>query len=154
MGHYIEHFFPLHNIRFISVSGGIDSSTNSMDFLPLYSVMDEWYARDISRKLKTMYSTRAAKGEPIGMPVYGYAKSQENPRYWEPDPKAALVVQRIYHLALTGYGVEQIAGLLEKEKILTPAHYRLSQNMNCGGRKGLKGFVFCRADIKPSGILR
>lgn len=108
--------------------------------------MDEWYARDISRKLKTMYHTRATKGEPIGLPVYGYIKSQENPKYWEPDPKAALVVQRIYHLALTGYGVEQIARLLEKERVVTPTHYRLSQN-SCGGRKGLNPYKWASSSI-------
>lgn len=147
IGHYIEHLFPLHNVRFIAIGGGIDSNTNSTDFLPLYSVMDEWYARDISRKLKIMYRTRAAKGEPIGLPVYGYVKSQENPKHWEPDPKAAPVVQRIYHLALTGYGVEQIASFLEKEKILTPTHYRLSQNKNCGGRKGLNPYKWASSSI-------
>lgn len=135
VGHYIEHFFPKHKIRFISVSGDIDSNTNSMDFLPLYSVMDEWYAKDISRKLRTMYKTRSSKGEPIGLPVYGYVKSLENPKYWEPDPKAAQIVQKIYSLALMNYGTNQIAAMLEKERVLTPSHYRLSQNRNGGGVK-------------------
>ena len=134
VGHFVEHFFPMNSVRFIAVSGGIDSSTNSTDFLPLYSVMDEWYARDISRKLKTMYQTRVTKGEPVGMPVYGYTRAQDNPKYWEPDPEAAVVVQRIFHLALRGFGIEQIASTLEQEKILTPTHYRLSKGKKCAGR--------------------
>ena len=147
VGHFVEHFFPMYNVRFIAVSGGIDSSTNSTDFLPLYSVMDEWYARDISRKLKTMYQARAAKGEPIGIPVYGYTRSQNNPKHWEPDPKSAVIVQRIFHLALVGYGVEQIAGLLETEKVLTPTHYRLSHGKKCGGRIGINPYKWASSTI-------
>ena len=147
VGHFIEHFFPLYNVRFIAVTGGIDSTTNSTDFLPLYSVMDEWYARDISRKLKTMYQARAAKGEPIDYPVYGYTKVQDNPKYWEPEPNAAVVVQRIFHLALTGYGIVQIAGLLETEKILTPTYYRLSQGKKCSGRAGLNPYRWAYSTI-------
>jgi len=135
VGHYIEHIFPKNNVRFIAVSGDIDSNTNSMDFLPLYSVMDEMYAKDISRKLRAMYKAKATKGEPVGLPVYGYRRSEDNPKFWEPDPKAAQVVQRIYRLAFMNYGTDQIAGILEKERILTPSHYRLSQNRSGGGQK-------------------
>lgn len=146
-GHFIERLFPMHNVRFIAISGGIDSNTTSMDFLPLYSVMDEWYARDISRKLKTMYQARAAKGEPIGIPVYGYTKLPEAQRRWEPDPNTAVVVQKIYHLALFGYGVQQIASMLEIEKILTPAHYRISKNGKCGRRKSLAPYKWASSTV-------
>lgn len=148
VGHYVEHFFPRYDVRFIAVSGGIDSNTPAVDFLPLHSVMDEWYAKDISRKLRTMYQARAAKGEPVGLPVYGYRRTFENPKYWEPDPKAAIIVQRIYQLALQGYGSEQIAKLLESEKVLTPAHYRISQNRSGGGRKGEDACKWASSTIK------
>ena len=125
IGYYLEQFFPRHNIRFIAVSGGIDSNTNSTDFVPLYSVMDEWYARDISRKMRLMYRSRASAGTAVGLPVYGYAKAKEKTGLWEIDYEAATVVRHIYRLAFLGYGPEQIAKRLEADKILTPAHYHL-----------------------------
>lgn len=134
IGYYLEDFFPQHNIRFIAVSGGIDSNTNSTDFVPLYSVMDEWYARDISRKLRLMYQSRAASGIPIGSPIYGYTRSIENPKFWDIDSKAAEIVRHIYQLAFCGYGAEQIARVLESARVLTPAHYNLQR----GGHRAAK----------------
>ncbi len=131
IGYYLEQFFPCHNVRFIAVSGGIDSNTMSTDFVPLYSVMDEWYARDISRKMRLMYQSRASTGTAIGSPVYGYTKSKGKTGLWEIDHEAATVVQHIYRLALLGYGAEQIAKALEADKILTPAHHRLKN----GGKR-------------------
>lgn len=125
IGYYLEQFFPQYNVRFIAVSGGIDSDTSSTDFVPLYSVMDEWYARVISRKMKLMYQTRAAAGVPIGVPVYGYTRSKEKGELWKIDHEAAAVVRHIYRLAFLGYGPEQIAKMLEADKILAPAHYHL-----------------------------
>ena len=124
VGHYLEKLFPQHNVRFISVGGGIDSNTNSTDFLPLYSVMDEWYAKDISRKIRMMYQSRASSGVPIGQPVYGYIKASDHNKFWTVDTETAEVVRYIYQLAFQGYGSEQIAGILENAKILTPSYYR------------------------------
>ena len=131
IGYYLEQFFPRHNVRFIAVSGGIDSNTNSTDFVPLYSVMDEWYARDISRKMRLTYQSRASSGVAIGLPVYGYTKPKEKSEIWEIDYDAATVVQHIYRLAFLGYGSEQIAKMLEADKILTPAHYHFKN----GGKR-------------------
>lgn len=131
IGYYLEQFFSQHNVRFIAVSGGIDSNTNSTDFVPLYSVMDEWYARDISRKMRLMHQSRASSEAAIGSPVYGYIKSTEKTMPWEIDHEAASVVQYIYRLAFLGYGSEQIAKMLEADKILTPAHYRFKN----GGKR-------------------
>ena len=130
VGYYVEQLFLRHNVRFIAVTGDIDSNTNTTDFLPLYSVMDEWYAKDISRKLRMMYQAKMAKGIPIGLSVYGYMKDYDNPKFWIPDPEAAKVVQHIYSLAVLGYGAEQIAKQLELEHILTPLHYRISNGYN------------------------
>lgn len=131
IGYYLEQFFPQYNVRFIAISGGIDSNTNSTDFVPLYSVMDEWYARDISRKMRLMYQSRASTGTAIGLPVYGYTRSKEKIGLWEIDYEAAAVVRYIYRLAFLGYGSEQIAKMLEADKILTPAHYHLKN----GGKR-------------------
>lgn len=130
IGYYLERFFPQYNVQFIAVSGGIDSNTNSTDFVPLYSVMDEWCARDISRKMRLMYQSRASSGVAIGAPVYGYAKPKEKSEPWEIDYDAAIVVQHIYRLAFLGHESEQIAKMLEADRILTPAHYHLKNGRN------------------------
>lgn len=157
IGYYLEDFFPQHNVRFIAVSSGIDSNTNSTDFVPLYSVMDEWYARDISRKLRLMYQSRTASGIPIGVPIYGYTRSIDNPKFWDIDSKAAKIVRHIYQLAFCGYGAEQIARILESAQVLTPAHYNLQR----GGHRAAKSdypyhlaLHYCSKDLAGSTLLR
>ncbi len=130
IGYYLEDLLPKHNVRFIAVSGGIDSDTNSVDFLPLYSIMDEWYAKDISRKVRLIYQSRANAGIPVGKPIYGYMKSANNPNIWIPDEVTAVIVQQIYRLSFQGYGSEQIAKILEKTKILTPSQYSVLQEQS------------------------
>jgi len=130
VGYYVEQLFLKYNVRFIAVTGDIDSNTNTSDFLPLYSVMDEWYAKDISRKVRMMYQSKIAKGIPVGLPVYGYMKDCNNPKFWIPEPETAKIVQYIYELAVLGYGSEQIAKQLEQERILTPLHYCISKGYN------------------------
>jgi DNA invertase Pin-like site-specific DNA recombinase len=154
VGFSLEQFFPEHNVRFIAISGGIDSNTDSTDFLPLYSVMDEWYAKDISHEVHMMYQIRATKGEPVGT-VYGYTRSPKHPKYWEPDPKAARVVQRIYRLAFQRYGTEEIAMILEQNKILIPSQYRLvrdSYEPSCHPYRWASSAV--AKILTPTGILR
>lgn len=150
IGYYLEDFFPQHNVRFIAVSGGIDSNTNSSDFVPLYSVMDEWYARDISRKLRLMYQSRAASGIPIGAPIYGYMRAADNPKFWDIDSKAAEIVRHIYQLAFYGYGTEQIARILEIKQVLTPSHY----NQQNGGNRTTKSDTYHWSATTVSKILR
>lgn len=152
VGQYIEQFFPKYDVRFISVTGEIDSNTDSANLLPIYSVMDEWYARDISRKLRTMYQTRAAQGIPIGTPVYGYVRSKDNPQYWEVDPEASSIIKKIFQLALEGNGCYQIASQLEEERILTPAHYRAFNGRNAGNRMNPNPYKWAQSTV--SQILR
>ena len=82
-----------------------------------------------------MNQARVAKGEPVGLPVYGYMKSPDNPKLWVPDPEAAEVVRMIYQLSLQGYGTEQIAKYLQDEQVLTPSQYSLRNGNDRGGRK-------------------
>lgn len=130
VGYYLEQFFPQHNVRFIAVSGGIDSSDNSTDFVPLYSVMDEWYARDISRKIRLMYQARAAAGIPVGTPIYGYKRNTDNLKQWVPDENVASIVQRIFQMAFCGYGTEQNARFLDEHEVLTPSRYQVKDRIN------------------------
>jgi len=123
-GYYTEHFFPDHDVRFVAVNDGVDTLEGEDEFMPFRNIMNDYYAKDISRKVRTAYRIRGSAGEPLASkPYYGYMKDPDNPKRWIVDAEAARVVKRIYQLYLDGYGTEQIAAILEKEQILTPTAY-------------------------------
>jgi site-specific DNA recombinase len=97
--------------------------------------MNEWYARDISKKRKLTNVVKGNAGEPLSPPPYGYKKDPENPKRWVVDPDAAKIVKRIYTMTLEGFGPEQIAAALEQGNILTPLNYWESKGTRRGGKK-------------------
>jgi len=120
-GHYTEHFFPEHDVRFVAVNDNVDTNDGEDEFMPFRNIMNEWYARDISRKVRTAHRVRGSNGEPLTTkPPYGYMKDPVNPKQWIVDTPAAEIVKRIYQLHLDGYGVEQIGRILEQDEVLTP----------------------------------
>ena len=131
----IEEIFPLHDIRLISVSEGLDSVNGEDEFTPFRNLMNEWYARDISKKRKLTNVVKGNAGEPLSPPPYGYIKNPDNPKNWIIDIEAAEVVRRIYNMYLDGKGSEQIAIALTDDKILNPTHYWKSKGVNRGGLK-------------------
>lgn len=135
VGYYLEDYFPTNDIRFIAVNDGVDSKEGEDDFTPFKNIMNEWYAKDISRKVKSAHKAKALAGEPISKPPYGYMKNPDNPKFWIVDYEAAQVVKKIFELTLKGMGTEQIAIALEKERVLTPTAYWLSKGIVIPGRK-------------------
>jgi len=123
VGYYTEDFFPEHEVRFVSVSDGIDTSEGEDEFAPFRNIMNEWYAKDISKKRRISNKVRGSAGEPMSQPPYGYKKDPENLKRWIIDDEAAAVVRRIYSLTLDGYGTEQIGDILTKDRLLTPIYY-------------------------------
>ena len=134
----IEEVFPFHDIRLISVSEGLDSANGEDEFTPFRNLMNEWYARDISKKRKLTNVVKGNAGEPLSPPPYGYTKNPDNPKSWVIDIEAAEVVRRIYDMYLNGKGSEQIAIALTDDKILNPTHYWRSKGVNRGGLKADK----------------
>ena len=130
----VEQFFPLHDVRFISVSDGTDSDEGEDEFLGFRTLMNESYARDISKKRKLTNVVKDNAKEPLSLPPYGYMKDP-NGKGWIVEPEAAEVVRRIYRMTLEGKGVEQIAATLSKERILTPVYYWKEKGFNRGGVK-------------------
>lgn len=133
MDMYIEEFFPEHDIRFISVSEGIDTIHGEDEFTPFRNLMNEWYSRDISKKRRLANQVKGNEGKPLSPPPYGYTKNPDNPSFWIVEEEAAAVVQKIFSLTLDGYGSEQIATILDKEGILTPQHYWLNKGIRRSG---------------------
>jgi DNA invertase Pin-like site-specific DNA recombinase len=62
-GYYIEHYIPMHDVRFISVNDQVDTDKSDNDFTPFRNIMNDWYARDISKKIRSAYKTKALNGE-------------------------------------------------------------------------------------------
>ncbi len=125
VGFYTEVMFAEKDVRFIAINNGIDSANQTdSDFTPFLNIMNEWYARDSSKKVKAVFKAKGETGKPLATtPPYGYMKSPDNPNEWIIDEEAAEVVKRIYNLCMAGYGTSQICNLFQKEQILCPRAY-------------------------------
>ena len=135
VGYYTETYFPDRNIRFIAINDCVDSADGENELAPFRNVMNEMYARDISRKVRSAHRIRGNMGEPLGQPPYGYMKSPENKKKWIIDPYAADVVKKIYRLFLEGKGIDTIARILQEEGHLNCTAYWQSKGIGRGGKK-------------------
>ena len=135
VGLYTDQFFPEHGVRFIAVNDGVDSAEGENEFAPFRNIMNEWYARDISRKIRSSQRLRGNAGVPLSLPPYGYVKSPDNPKYWIVDDEAAAVVRRIYQMCIDGYGIDKTAAIFEQEEILKPTEYWKLKGVRKPGRK-------------------
>lgn len=135
VGYYTDTYFPEMGIRFIAINDCVDSADGENELAPFRNVMNEMYARDISRKVRSAHRIRGNSGEPLSQPPYGYMKSPENKKQWIIDPDAAAVVRRIFKMALEGKGNETIARLLQEDHVLNPLAYWDSKGMKRGGKK-------------------
>ena len=134
VGRLTEEFFPDYDIRFVAISDNIDTQEGENELAPIKNLFNEWYARDISKKRRISNKIKGNSGEPMGQPPYGYMKNPDNPKRWIIDEEAASVVRRIFQMTIDGFGTEQIAETLERDKILTPMHYWKSKGLGRAGR--------------------
>ncbi len=135
VGNYTDSYFPEHDVRFIAVNDMVDSDEGENELAPFRNVMNEMYARDISRKIRCSHRLRGNMGEPLSPPPYGYIKSSENKKKWVVEPEAAEIVRKIFRLFLEGNGIETIARMLSEQKIITPTVYWIQHGVQRGGRK-------------------
>jgi len=125
-GHYMERYFPEKQVRYISLLDGIDTGIESSanDITPFRAIMNDMYAKDISKKIKSVKRDKQRKGQFIGgKPIYGYKMHPTEKNKIIIDEGAASVVKRIFSMALSGISCRQIAAQLNNEKIPTPAMY-------------------------------
>ena len=128
VGMYTEIFFPEHDVHFIAVNDGVDSNQEDNEFTPFRNIINEWYAKDTSKKIRAVKRSKGMAGEHIGShPPYGYMKNPENKKEWVVDEEAAEVVREIFRLCVSGYGPTQIANILTEQKILCPTYYALEK---------------------------
>lgn len=125
VGFYTEILFPQKNVRFLAINNSIDSNNASdNDFAPFLNIMNEWYARDTSKKIRSAFQAKNLAGKHTSSSVpYGYLKSEQDKNQWVIDPVAAPIVQRIYRMTMEGKGPYQIAAILSAEHIEIPAYY-------------------------------
>lgn len=135
VGKLTEEFFPQHDVRLVAVADGVDSDEGENEFTPFRNIMNEWYAKDISKKRRIVNKMKGNSGIPLSPPPYGYIKNPDDPRFWVIDPDAASVVRRIYQMALDGYGLAETAAALEQDGVLNPTYYWRSKGTNRGGSK-------------------
>ncbi len=149
VGNYTDSYFPEHNVRFIAVNDAIDSDGGESEVAPFKNILNEMYARDISKKVRSSHRLRGGMGEPLSQPPYGYMKSPDNKKKWIVDTEAATVVKSIFKMCMDGKGNETIARTLQENKVLVPMAYWHSKGLNRGGKKTQTNpYKWCKTTIQ------
>ena len=122
-GGYTEIFFPEHGVRYIAVNDGVDTEQGStMDITPFKNLLNDMYARDISKKIRSAIRTRQKQGQFFGTKApYGYMKDPADKHHLIIDERYAPVVRRIFEMCKSGMGLVRIGKQLRSEKIPRPA---------------------------------
>ena len=125
VGYYTEIAFPNAEVRFIAINNGVDSANQQdSDFTPFLNIINEWYAKDTSKKIRAVFKAKGESGKPLcTTPPFGYKKDPDDNNHWTVDEDAAKVVKHIFQLCIEGYGPTQIAHKLKDEEIFTPSYY-------------------------------
>ena len=148
VGYYTDTFFPEHDIRFIAINDCVDSADGENELAPFRNIMNEMYARDISRKVRSAHRLRGNLGEPLSPPPYGYIKDPQNKKKWIVEPNAAQIVKDIFRMCLEGKSNEAIARILQDQKVLVPMEYWKRQGLNRGGTKSQDNpYKWCKTTV-------
>lgn len=102
VGYYTEIAFPEADIRFISINNSVDSNNQQdSDFTPFLNIINEWYAKDASNKIRAVFKSKGESGKPLSTSApYGYKKDPEDKNHWIIDEPAATVVRNIFQLTM------------------------------------------------------
>jgi len=125
-------------VRLIAINDGVDSARGDDDFTPFRNIMNEYYARDTSRKIRSTFQSKGKSGKHLtGTVIYGYLWNEARDQ-WLVDPEAADVVKRIFAMTIEGYGPYQIASKLKEEKVLIPSAYLAQHSEGVNKNKTFK----------------
>ncbi len=137
--YYVEEIFPNNDILFIALNDDVDTRFDENEMMPFKSIMNEYYARDTSKKIRSVKKTMALSGGFCGsFAPYGYIVDPENKRKLLVDPDTAPIVKRIFELSKQGHSVHQIARILCEDGILVPRAYRAMKNGTLETSTGFK----------------
>lgn len=125
VGFYTEIQFPSKGVRFIAINNNVDSANpTDNDFTPFLNIMNEWYAKDTSNKIRAVFKSRMQDGKRCsGSIPYGYKRVPGDKQTLHIDAEAAAVVRRIFDMAASGASLAQIGQTLSDEKVLIPSAY-------------------------------
>ena len=150
VGYYTEIFFPGSDIRFLAINNGIDSANQeNSDFTPFINIINEFYAKDTSKKIRAVFKAKGESGKPLCTNVpYGYRKDPEDKTRWLVDEDAAAVVKEIFRLCVSGYGPTQIATEMSKRHILNPTAHAKSRGIDVpDNREFCDDYLWCDSTI-------
>ena len=135
VGLFME-MFRERGVRLIAINDNIDTENGEDDFTPFRTVLAEWYARDISRKIKSVLHNKGREGKPLSSnPIYGFRKEQGNKDAWVVDDVAASVVRRIFRMTIEGFGPFHIAKTLSEEKVERPSYHQYKAGIHATSGK-------------------
>ena len=118
----LQEMFRQKGVRLIAINDNHDSFKGDDDFLPFRNIMNEWYAKDASKKVKSVFQAKGRSGKHVtSNPPYGYLKDKDNPELWVIDEEAANVIRRIYRMTIEGRGPYQICQALKEDKVDMPS---------------------------------
>jgi len=142
VGRLMEVILPQNNVRLISVNDNMDSINGEDDFAPLRNWFNEWYLKDLSRKLRSAQHAKSVQGLAIGQPPFGYKYAPDDKKRWVIDPAAAETVRLIYDLRLKPTSVNDIAAILKSRRVLIPSAYLEQSSIRAPKRKSSYGEYF------------
>jgi DNA invertase Pin-like site-specific DNA recombinase len=125
VGFYTEMLFPKKRVRFIAINSNVDSANpNDNDFSPFINIMNEWYAKDTSNKIKSIFDARMRERKRVcSSGPYGYYRDPADKQHLLIDPVSSAVVVRVFEMMAAGMNTTEICEVLTRDKVLIPSHY-------------------------------
>lgn len=150
VGVYTEITFPDAGVRFIAINDGVDSeSQQDNDFTPFRNIINEWYAKDTSKKIRAVFKAKGNSGKHLcTVPPFGYVKDKEDKQKWLVDEEAAETVREIYRLCIQGYGPTQIARILTERGIDTPVLHAKKVGIKYGVKENELSYIWDTQTVK------
>lgn len=144
VGYYTEITFPEAGVRFVAINDNVDSDVVvDNDFTPFRNIMNEWYAKDTSKKIRAVWRAKGMSGKHLCTnPPYGYLKDKDDNQKWIVDEEAAEVVRWIFGLCMKGFGPTQIARMLNEREIDTPVIHAKKQGRKLPVRKNEFSYIW------------
>ncbi|MCM1306931.1 MAG: recombinase family protein [Bacteroides sp.] len=140
VGYYSEVYFNEADVHFIAINDGVDNHLeNDSDFTPFRNIINEWYAKDTSKKIRAVFKAKGNSGKHLcSCPPYGYKRDEKDKEQWLVDEEAAKTVKEIFSLCMKGYGPTQIARILTERKVDIPTVHK----QKCGLPVSTQGLEF------------
>lgn len=149
VGYYTEILFPDKGVRFIAINNNIDSDNpTENEFTPFLNIMNEWYAKDTSKKIKAVFRNRMEQGlRCSGAIPYGYTRKPDDKQTLYVDPEAAEVVKRIFAMAAKGMPLRTIAETLQADNVLIPSAYWEQKGMTSRNHNYHDPYLWTNASV-------